>query len=86
MNGEQNNMNAGEKSGSGLKIAVIVILVIGVLAGLYFWNKQDASEDSGLNETIENINDQSSSDDPTSIEADLESTDVENLDTEFNAS
>lgn len=77
----------GEKSGSGLTIAAIVILIIVVLAGLYFWIERSGSETNGpTDESMEAIETQSASDDTTSIEADLEATDVENLDAEFNAS
>lgn len=72
----------GEKGGSGLKLAAIVILIIVVLAGLYFWSQRsDSAEDA-----LESIETQGTSDDAASIEADLDATDVENLDAEFNAS
>lgn len=82
MNGEQNPI-VGEKSSSGLTIAAVVILIIVVLAGLYFWIERS---DNQTEEAMEAIETQSTSDDAASIEADLEATDVENLDMEFNAS
>ena len=89
MEGEQNNVNAEVgKGGGGLSgpiIGAIVILAIVILGGLYFWN-QRAGEGVPTDEAIENINMQSGADDTDSIEADLDATDIENLDAELNAS
>lgn len=85
---EPNNMNVGtvESSGgsTGLIIGAVVILAIIVLGGLYFWGQR--ANDALLNETVESINTQSSSDEAAAIEADLDATDIENLDAELNAS
>lgn len=89
MEGEQNNVNAGTGEGgggpSGPIIGAIVILVIIILGGLYFWSQRNG-EEALTNETIENINMQSDSDAAAAIEADLDATDIENLDAELNAS
>ncbi|MDP2641921.1 MAG: hypothetical protein Q8P21_01355 [bacterium] len=78
------NMGGGESGGSaGPVISVIVILAIIILGGLYFWNQRGATDNGAA---LDDINTQSESDDTTSIEADLESTDIENLDAEINAS
>ena len=89
----QNNMTPGtaevNSSGSsaGPIIGIIVILAIVILGGLYFWSQRSATEDSSATDkTVETINIQSSSDNPSSIEADLNTTDIENLDAEINAS
>lgn len=88
MDGEQNNTNIvdGQNTGgsAGPVIGIIVILVIILLGGLYFWNQR--AEEMMTDEDLNSINSQSDSDETNSIEADLESTDVDNLDSEFNAS
>lgn len=85
----QDNMNmVGQepKGGSaGPIIGIIVILIIIILGGLYFWNERSenmVTED----ESMETINEQNESDDTTSIEADLDATDIDNVDSEINAS
>ena len=98
MEGEQNNVNMGKEGGgsAGLIIGVIVILAIIILGGLYFWGQREGNDttinDATINdatitdEALESINLQSGLDDTTSIEADLDATDIENLDAELNAS
>ena len=88
MDGEQNNVNMGGNPNSGMGsagpiIAVIVILAIIVLAGLYFWGQRMNGENMMYGDNVET---QSQSDDPNSIEADLNSTNVDNVDAEVNAS
>jgi len=93
MEGEQNNVNMGKEGGgsAGLIIGVIVILAIIILGGLYFWGQREGN-DTTINdatitdEALESINTQSELDDTASIEADLDATDIENLDAELNAS
>lgn len=84
MDGEQNSQNPSEKSGAGPIIAVIIILALVILGVLYFWGERDGRLNT--DSAIESIEKQSDSDDAASIEADLNSTDVENLDSEINAS
>ena len=88
MEGEQNNVNAEVGKGrgglSGPIIGAIVILAIIILGGLYFWSQR--TPDLITEETVESINIQSEADDTDSIEADLDATDIENLDVELNAS
>jgi len=96
MEGEQNNisMEGGGKSGSsaGPIISVIVILVVIILGGLYFWSQSASdygvTDNSSLmtDQTVEAIKMQGQADDTSSIEADLDATDIENLDAELNAS
>ncbi len=90
---QQNNMNMGteNKNSNGPIIGVIVILVIIILGGLYLWSQRTDDvmmEDDSMmiDRTVESIKMQSEADDTTSIEADLDATDVENLDSEINAS
>lgn len=83
---EQSNMNAGvgENGGSssGPIIGIVVILAIIILGGLYFWSQRADVAD----QAVESINAQDTSDEAAAIEADLNATDVENLDAELNAS
>ncbi|KND48561.1 MAG: hypothetical protein AB200_02425 [Parcubacteria bacterium C7867-005] len=92
MEGDQNTNTGSREEGSvGGVIATIIILAIIVLGGLYFWSKRAVDNDGAqnvpaLNEnSIESIETQSTSDDTSSIEADLNQTDT-NIDTEINAS
>ena len=68
---------------AGPIIAVIVILAVIVLAGLYFWGQHMGGWKMMDNDNIET---QRQSDDTSSIEADLNSTNVDNIDAEVNAS
>jgi len=81
------NMGPQQQGGgsSGPIIGVVVIIVIIILGGLYFWSQRGVN-DTDLEGVIDDINMQSDADDVSSIEADLESTDIENLDSEMNAS
>lgn len=89
---EQNNVNMGDaqsKGSTGPVIGIIVILVIIILGGLYFWNQHSGDIDIDENmtsEVIDSINTQSEEDSTSSIETDLNNTDIENLDAEINAS
>ena len=89
MEGEQNNvMNMPpkeESNSAGPVIGIIVILVIIILAGLYFWSERAPTQVVNM-EDLDSINMQSESDEASAIEADLDSTDVENVDAELNAS
>ena len=85
---EQQNTNMSQPSGSssGPVIGVIVILVVIILAGLYFWGQRGGAEDVNTDQAAEAITTQSDSDDTNSIENDLNNTDIENIDSEINAS
>jgi len=89
---EQNNVNMGDAQSGGSAgpvIGIIVILVIIILGGLYFWNQRSSDIDIDENltsEVIDSINTQSEEDTTSSIETDLNNTEIENLDAEINAS
>ena len=85
------------KSGMGSIIGIVIIISIIILGGLYFWGKR--IEESKLKDTLVSGNSQatvqeqneatairsvSSSDDLDSIEADLNSTNLDNLGAEAN--
>ena len=82
---EQNNTNIGQQTGgsSGPIVGVIVILVVIILAGLYFWGQRGIENMDETN--TEAITTENTSDDTDSIENDLNNTDVE-VDSEINAS
>ena len=90
---EQNNTNIGQQSthstgsgqgsSSGPVVGVIIILVIVILAGLYFWGQRGIENMDETN--TEAITTENTSDDTDSIENDLNNTDVE-VDSEINAS
>ena len=82
------NMNAGgatPRSGStGFIVATLVLLAVIVLGGLYFWK---ARGDSVANDAaVQEIGQQSSSDDTASIESDLKATNVNSVDYDLNES
>ena len=72
---------------AGPVIATVIILVVIILGGLYFWGARSNSTSSGAPEvmSVNEISTQSSSDDLNSIADDLNSTNVDNLDSELNA-
>lgn len=95
---DANNNTNGEGS-VGPVIATIIILAVVVLGGLYFWGQRNTGSEtdiygnpissttpaSALPDTSA-IDTQSSSDNPTSIQNDLKSTDTNNLGAGINAS
>ncbi|MFI5241298.1 MAG: hypothetical protein ACHQUA_02580 [Microgenomates group bacterium] len=88
------------KSSIGSIIGTIIIIALIILGGLYFWGKrieeakikQDlVSDEAATTQMAQNENNEaasiksvSSSDDLNSIEADLNSTNLDNLDAEMN--
>ncbi|MEK7117048.1 MAG: hypothetical protein AAB837_02700 [Patescibacteria group bacterium] len=76
--------NQAEKKSIGPLIAVIIILTLIVVAGLYFLKTRSDQNIYTPTETGDNIttslNQQSASDNLNSIEADLNATDLNNLD------
>lgn len=77
-------MPPNQENSTGPVIATVIILAVIILGGLYFWGAR-----SNMNDGVENtaaITTQSTADDTTSIEGDLNETNVDNLDAELNAS
>ena len=72
------------KKSVGPLIAVIIILALIIIGGLYFLKERSSQPVYAPATTSDNITDslnkQSSSDDLSSIEADLNATDINNLD------
>ncbi len=97
---EQEQIQPQNKSSIGSIIGTIIIIAVIILGGLYFWGKRieeaklkqeliSDSMESAQNQEVDpdaNINKTGSADDLNSIEADLNSTKLDNLDTELNAS
>lgn len=72
-----------ERNGkTGGVIATIVVLAVIIIGALYFWGQR--AGESISDKTLESINAQSSSDETVNIEADLNATDLEDLDSELN--
>lgn len=90
-----------EEKSIGPAIGIIVIIVIIILGGLYFWGQRLAQKPAPVVEQqpqtqqevpevtpgadINQLQNQSSSDDLNSIQADLNTTDLNNLGTEVNS-
>ncbi|MEK7514233.1 MAG: hypothetical protein AAB587_00180 [Patescibacteria group bacterium] len=75
------------KPSMGAFIGIIIIILVIVFGAFYFWGKM-VEEKSGsgaqtADTSVEMLNKQSSSDEVTSIEADLNATDIGNLDKEL---
>ena len=96
MEGETNNLNntnipenpnipTENGSSIGPIVGTIVILLIIVLGAFYFWGERKSSTPN-VDNTVQDIKMQDKSDDTSSIEADLQSTDVESVDAQLNAS
>ena len=72
-----------EKKSIGPLVAVIIILALIIIGGLYFLKERSAQEiyvPAEQNDAItESLNQQSNSDDLDSIEADLNATNLDNL-------
>ena len=102
MEGDQNNVNVsnpnpnpnmgmGESQNGNsmsLIVGVVVLLAIVILGGLYFWGQRSMDESSPAtpDQTTQSIQAQNASDSAASIEADLNSTNVDTLDSQINAS
>ena len=75
------NMPRQSSGGTGFVIATILILALIVIGAVYFW-KARSSNDAAL----QTVQSQSGSDATADIEADLNATDVNNVDYDLNES
>ncbi|MEK7589775.1 MAG: hypothetical protein AAB475_00780 [Patescibacteria group bacterium] len=95
---EQSHQESGEKKSVGPIIGIAIIVVIIIFGGLYYWGSKLNTDDTIIDiadaPTVEEIINQedislgqlqvqSSSDEIVNIEADLNLTDLENLDAEL---
>lgn len=79
------NMEPKMEGSSGPIIGVIVILALVILGGLYFWGERRDSTPAPAPTTqgVGDIRAQSGSDGVSAIEADLEATAIESVDSEL---
>lgn len=87
-NAQPPRQNDSAASSIGPLVGIIVVVIVVVLGGMYFWGQRieksgedTAFENDAATESLEN---QSSSDEIAAIEADINNTDLQNLDTELN--
>jgi len=94
------NNNIKKEGSTGPVIATIIILAVVVLGGLYFWGQRNSGSETDIygnpiststpaTDNLPNtsaIDTQSSSDNPASIQSDLNSTNLNNLGASINAS
>lgn len=83
-------MEPNNENSVGPVIAIIIVLAMIVLGGLYFWNERskmnsinDSLPQSTADEVAASIEKQSTSDDTGAIESDLNNTQVDNVDQEL---
>jgi uncharacterized protein HemX len=85
---------AKEENGVGPIVGVIIILIVIILGGLYFWYKRAhapaptdsaAVTEAATDAEVSEIMTTSSSDDTASIEADLNNTNTDGLNSQLNA-
>lgn len=82
-----NPITPEKKTGPTIGLVIVVIIIIS--GGLYFWNKQTKTSD--INETVLTeqeammIKKQGTSDEVNDIETDLGATNLDNLDEELNS-
>ena len=82
------NMNGSQEGSVGPIIGTIIILAVIVLGGFYFWGQRannQVMDEAQVNQMVEDITTQSQSDATADIEADLDSTEIDDLDKELNA-
>jgi hypothetical protein len=90
-NTETNNSQQviAQESSTGPAIAIIIVLAMIILGGFYFWGERSKSTDTTLEtnpeEMISTIETQSTSDESSSIEEDLNNTELDNIDAELQA-
>jgi hypothetical protein len=93
MDTEVNNMGQMEptptpqtEGSAGPVIGTIIILAVIVLGGLYFWGqrtKAPVMDQTQVQEKVQSIQTQSSSDTPSDIKADLDATQIDNIDAQL---
>lgn len=70
----------------GPLVGIIIVVLIIVLGGMYFWGQRiDSGQETGVKNdaATQSLQNQSASDDLASIEADVNNTDLQNIDSEM---
>jgi len=89
------NTNMNGESSTGPVIATVIILAIILLGGLYFWGQRSTPSTDLYGNSVGTtpadsstaaIDTQGTSDDPNSIQADLDNTDTNTVDSQLNGS
>lgn len=74
-----------EKKSVGPTIGLVIVVILIILGGIYFWNQQQNKDSDSM--AVENeammIKEQGTSNEVSSIEADLNATNLDNLDQEL---
>lgn len=87
MEPNNSNMNANGEGSIGPVIALIIILAVIVLGGLYFWGQRTSNNTTDIyGNPISTSTPASTSDTSAAIDADLKATDLNSLDNQLNAS
>jgi len=73
------------KSGIGSIIGTVVIIALIILGGLYFWGKRIEEAKFKQDLVTDDVPEQTENDELSSIEADLNGTNLDNLSAELNA-
>jgi len=77
-------MSAPEStSGTGAIVGAIIVVIILVVGGLYFWGKQLSTDTDTTDPQLEALQNTSASDEVADIEADISTTELDNLDAEL---
>lgn len=86
MNGTEQNqpLGATKEGRTGPMIGIIIVVIVLILVGLYFWGERLRSGDTEDSATSA-LQEPSVSDELGSIEADLGATVIEGLDSDFEA-
>ncbi len=78
-----------QESSTGPAIAIIIVIAMIVLGAFYFWgergNDMDQAMEPTAEEMISEIETQSTSDESSAIEEDLNNTELDNIDAELQA-
>lgn len=90
MEPNNSNMNTSGEGSIGPVIALIIILAVIVLGGLYFWGQRTSNNTTDIYgnpiSTSTPANVDSALDTSAAIDADLKATDLNSLDNQLNAS
>lgn len=87
--------DAPEKSTSGPLIGIAIIIIVLIAGGIYFWSTAvdrggeaelpTIQSEEAVDEIVSQLNTQGTSDEIADIEADLDTTELDNLDSELDA-